>query len=160
MTYTDLLSIFKQKYKNRDSTGFNYFDFLHAEGSPFNALFYSQLFWPEFIEIDGMVFLRETIEDDADKKRLYEALDRYEDNKIKTEQSFNLVEIPSLFGRNSAETTEEEDMYLADRLAEMWRYKLAAVFPNREFVIKVLSPEETGGELALIFYSAGKQDKG
>jgi hypothetical protein len=160
MAYTDLLSVLKQKYKNQDSTGFNYFDFLHAEGSPFNALFYSQLFWPEFIEIDGMVFLRETIEDNSDKKRLYEALDLYEGDKIKTEQSFNLVEIPSLFGKNSTETTEEEDMYLADRLAEMWRCKLAADFTDREFVVKVLSPEETGGELALIFYRARKENKG
>lgn len=58
MMYRDLLLAFQRKYKDHDSIGFNYFDFLHAQGSPFNALFYSQLFWPEFVEVDGMVFCK------------------------------------------------------------------------------------------------------
>ena len=58
MKCRDLLLVFQKRYKGHDSAGFNYFDFLHAQGSPFNALFYSPLFWPEFIEIDGMVFLQ------------------------------------------------------------------------------------------------------
>jgi hypothetical protein len=119
MTYTDLLSVFRRKYKGHDSTGFNYFDFLHAQGSPFNALFYSPLFWPEFIEIDGMVFLKDSVEDSEDRKRLNEALHRHKGDKTKTEKAFNLIEIPSLFGKNISETTDEKDAFLADRLTEM-----------------------------------------
>ena len=151
--YRDLLLVFQRKYKDHDSTGFNYFDFLHAQGSPFNALFYSQLFWPEFVEIEGMVFLQGTIENIEARKRLNEALHRYKGDKTKTEQAFNLVEIPSLFGKNMSETTDEEDAFLAERLTEMWRCRLAAVFPDREFLVKSLSEKETGGEIAVMFHT-------
>ena len=153
MTNRDLLSVFQKKYKGLDSTGFNYFDFLHAQGSPFNALFYSPLFWPEFVEIDGMVFLQSSVEDIEDRKRLKEALHRHKGDKTKTEKAFNLIEIPSLFGKNISETTDEEDAFLADRLTEMWRCRLAVVFPNREFLVKTLSPKETGGEIAVMFHT-------
>ena len=160
MRHTELLSVFRRKYKDQDSAGFNYFDFLHAQGSPFNALFYSQLFRPEFVEIDGMVFLQDTIEDSEDRKRLNEALHRYKGDKTKTEQTFNLVETPSLFGKNISETTDEEDAFLADRLREMWRCKLALAFPNREFLVKTVSAKETGGEIAIMFTTIRSEGRG
>ena len=134
--------------------------FLQAQGSPFNALFYSQLFWPEFVEIDGMVFLQDSIEDSEDRKRLNEALVRYKGNKTKAEQAFNLVELPSLFGKNISETTDEEDAFLADRLTEMWRCKLALVFPNREFLVKTVSAKETGGEITIMFHTIRSEGRG
>jgi hypothetical protein len=160
MTYTELLSAFRRKYKDQDSAGFNYLDFLHAQGSPFNALFYSQLFWPEFVEIDGMVFLQDNIEDSEDRKRLNEALLRSKGDKTKAEQAFNLVELPSLFGKNISETTDEEDAFFADRLTEMWRCKLALVFPNREFLVKTVSAKETGGEIAIMFHTIRSEGRG
>lgn len=150
----DLLAHFREvKCKGQDSSGFNFFDFLHAHGSPLDALFYSRLFWPEFVEINGMVFLKETIEDDDDRGRLDEALERYDGDKTKTEQSFNLTEIPSLFGKNLAETSDEEDLVLAERLAEMWQHRLQIIYPNRKFTVQLLSAEETGGEAGVIFYT-------
>lgn len=160
MTYIELLSAFRTKYKDQDSAGFNYLDFLHAQGSPFNALFYSQLFWPEFVEIDGMVFLQDIIEDSEDRKRLNEALVRYKGDKTKTEQAFNLVELPSLFGKNISETTDEEDAFLAERLTEMWRCKLALDFPNREFLVETVSAKETGGEIAIVFHTIRSEGRG
>ncbi|THJ24624.1 MAG: hypothetical protein CAF45_005485 [Nitrospira sp. CG24E] len=121
---------------------------------------YSQLFWPEFVEIDGMVFLQDTIEDSEDRKRLNEALLRYRGDKTKAEQAFNLVEIPSLFGKSSLETTDQEDVFLADRLIEMWRCRLKIVFPNREFLIRMVSAKETGGELAVMFHTIRSENKG
>lgn len=153
MTYADLLSAIQRKYKDQDSTGFNYFDFLHAHGSPFNALFYSQLFWPEFVEIDGMVFLQDAIEDSEDKSRLSEVLLRYKGDKAKVEQAFNIIEIPSLFGGASSESTDEEDLLLANRLKEMWSCRLRTIFSDREFSVRTLSAAETGGELAVMFYT-------
>jgi len=150
----DLLVHFREvKCKGQDARGFNFFDFLHAHGSPLDALFYSRLFWPEFVEIDGMVFLKETIEDDNDKARLDEVLKRYEGDKTKTEQSFNITEIPSLFGKKLAETTDEEDIVLAKRLAEMWQHRLRIVYPDRKFTVQILSAEETGGEVGVSFYT-------
>lgn len=100
-----------------------------------------------------MAFLRDTIEDSEDRKRLNEALVRYKGDKTKTEQAFNLVELPSLFGKNISETTDEEDAFLADRLTKMWRCRLAVVFPNRKFLMETLSAKETGGEIAVMFHT-------
>jgi len=150
----DLLAHFRDvKCEGEDTSGFNYFDFLHAKGRPLDALFYSRLFWPEFVEINGMIFLKETIVDDDDKNRLVEALEHYDGNKTKTEQSFNLTEIPSLFGKNLAETTDEEDMVLAERLAEMWQHRLKMIYPDRKFMVQVLSAKETGDEVGIVFYT-------
>ncbi len=71
---------------------------------------YSRLFWPEFVEIEGMIFLKESMEDEADRQRLADTLERYGGDRTQTEQSFNLVEVPSmLFTTCKGETTEDED---------------------------------------------------
>lgn len=150
----DLLAHFKEmRCKGADTTRFNYFDFLHAHGSPLDALFYSRLFWPEFIEIKEMVFLKEMIEDDDDRARLDRALEYYDGDKTRTEQSFNLAEIPYLFGKNISETNLEEDLMLTERLAEMWRYRLQMIYPERKFIVQILSAEDTGDAIGIIFYT-------
>ncbi|MCI0530192.1 MAG: hypothetical protein L0Y56_22340 [Nitrospira sp.] len=149
-----LINRLRTKYTELNTTGFNVFDFLHAEGSGLEALMYARLFWPEFIEIDDMVFLKETVENEDDRKRVGEAFEYYEKDRCKTEQSFNLVEIHSLFGRRSGETTDAEDRQLAELLAEMWRYRLQLLYPYRRFLVEVLEPEQTGGEVAVMFYQS------
>lgn len=141
------------KCKGEDTSSFNYFDFLHAKGSPFDALFYSRLFWPEFIEYKGMFFLKETIEDEDDEFRIDRVLKENNGDTIKTEQTFNLIEVPSLFGKRLAETTDKEDITLTERLIEMWSYRLHMLYPERKFEVKLLTDKETGGEIALSFYS-------
>ena len=87
-----------------DTSGFGLPDMTYAFGSPLDALMYSGLFWPAFVEIDGMVFLKGTIEDDEDRQRLKEAFEQHNGDVARTEEDFNLVEIPSdLFGRRAAE---------------------------------------------------------
>ena len=148
----ELIQRLRARGPHRDTTGFNLFDFLHTEGCGLDALLYSRLFWPEFVEMNQMVFLKETFEDEDDWRRLAEAFEHYGKDYRKTEQSFNLVEIPSLFGRRVGETTDEDDHWLAERLAEMWSYRLQVLYPHRHFVVEVLEPEQTGGEVAVIFY--------
>jgi hypothetical protein len=148
-----LIERLKALYPTRDTTGFNYFDLLHAEGSPLQALFYGRLFWPEFVEYDGMVFLRETVEDDTDERRIQEALVRYDHDRKRVEQSFNVVEVPSLFGRKMAESTDDDDRALASMLAVTWHQRLVTQYPGRAFDVRVLSPEESGGEIAIVFHT-------
>jgi hypothetical protein len=136
-----------------DTSDFEVRDFVYAFGSPLDALMYSRLFWPEFVEINEMVFLKGTIEDEDDRRRLAEAFEQNRRDRSETEQAFNLVEVPSdLFGKRMGDTTEEEDHWLAERLAEMWRSRLQLIYPNRQFVVEVLNPENTGGEVGVIFY--------
>jgi hypothetical protein len=136
-----------------DTTAFGVREMIYVSGSPLDALVYSRLLWPDFVEIEGMVFMEGTIEDEEDRQRLGQALDEYNKDFTLTEQAFNLVEVPSdLFGRRAAETTEEQDHWLAERLAEMWRARLHLRYPAQQFVVKVLEPKETGGEVGVVFY--------
>jgi hypothetical protein len=147
-----IVDLLRKLYPDRDTTGFNVLDFLHAEGSPVFALLYGRLFWPEFVEIDDMIFLKETYEDADDRQRIADAFAHYKRDRRKTEQAFNVVEVPFLFGRRVDELTEEEYVFLAERLAEMWRCRLQMVYPQRRFTVKVLTPEQTGSEVGVVFY--------
>jgi hypothetical protein len=152
-----LLNSLRRIYTDLDTQNFDVLDFVAAFGSPLQALMYSRLFWPEFVEIDGMVFLKESMEYEDDRRRLAEALEHYGGNLTRTEQSFNLLEVPSsLFTRYEAldETTEEEeDLWLAQRLAQMWRACLSHRYPGREFVVEVLEEDTGGGDpVSVIFY--------
>ena len=93
------------------------------------------------------------IEDDDDRARLDRALEYYDGDKTRTEQSFNLAEIPYLFGKNISETNLEEDLMLTERLAEMWRYRLQMIYPERKFIVQILSAEDTGDAIGIIFYT-------
>ncbi|SRR6266478_890985 len=136
-----------------DTSNFDIRDFIFAFGSPLEAIMYSRIFWPRFVEIKGMIFLEGTIEDDQDRQRLAEVFEKYEQDVSRTEEDFNLVEVPSdLFGRRGGETSEEEDRWLAELLTQMWAARLHSLYPTRQFVVKVLSADETGGEVGVIFY--------
>jgi hypothetical protein len=54
---------YRVKNDGADPAGFTALDFVGALGSVGNALLYSRLFWPEFIEVDGMVFIKDYVDD-------------------------------------------------------------------------------------------------
>ena len=154
-----LMNRLRQIYTDLDTTNFDMLDFVAAFGSPLQALMYSRLFWPEFVELEGMVFLKESMEYEDDRRRLAEALEHYGGDLTRTEQSFNLLEVPSmLFTSYEArqQTTEEEDLWLAQRLAQMWHACLSHRYPGREFVVEVLEEAEEdtgfGDAVGVIFY--------
>ncbi len=153
-----IISKLRAAYREHNTKGYNTSDFVHAFGSGREALMYAQLFWPEFVEYNGMVFLKSAVENDDDKRRLEEALKRYGRDLVKTEQSFNLVEVPYLFGRRMGETDEEEYGWLAEILCEIWRCRLRTLFPGRSFKVEVLELGQGDREPALIFYQSPSAD--
>src|SRR5437667_9232137 len=115
MQDNELLKLLRETYHDPDidTSNFDVRDFVFAFGSPLEALMYSSLFWPKFVEVSGMVFLEGTIEDDQDRQRLAEVFEKYRHDIAKTEQDFNLLEVPSdLFGRRMGETSEKQDRRL------------------------------------------------
>jgi hypothetical protein len=148
-----LLERLREVFPDCDMQNFNVLDLVYAEGSPLLALLYSRLFWPDFVEIDGMVFLKETMEDSDDLRRLREAFDHYGHDPIQTEQSFNLVEVEDLFGRRRIETSEDEDRELLERMRQMWLARLTQLFPARRFRVELVEPEHNGGSMGLIFWT-------
>jgi hypothetical protein len=155
MLEQDLIKRLSTLYAEKDTTNFNVLDYVYAVGSPLQALMYSKLFWPEFIEIEDMVFLKDRMENEDDRCAVLKVLEQHEGNRRKTERAFNLFEFPpDIFGKKMGETTEEEDRYLAEILVEMWQCRLRMLFPNRSFKVVLLTAEETGGEIGILFYQS------
>ena len=149
-----LVDELKSLHKDQDTTNFGVLDFVGAFGSPLEACAYGKLFWPDLIELDGMVFRRDVLEDELDASRIGECLRRYDGDRAKTEASFNLLEIPSsVFGRRSGESSDDVDSKLAELLGETWRARLRSVFPERSFVVEV-DTSPPNGEATVTFYQA------
>jgi hypothetical protein len=138
----DLICHLKEVHREADTTNFNILDFVSAFGSPLDALVYSKLFWPDFIEYEGMIFMASILESADDRARVLEALSKGL-SKSETEESFNNFDIPSaVFASHRAQITVSGYATLAERLAEMWRARLAQLFPDRVFDVTVIHPED------------------
>lgn len=149
-----LIEELTRKHAGDDTTNFGVSDFLAAFGSPVDALMYLRLFWPEFIRFEGMVFRQETLEDEDDRRRVREALSRYAGDKARTEQSFNIVDVPcGVFSSAGAGSSDEVDRFLVEKLVELWKCRLAVTFPEQEFVVEAVPPEENAGERGVTFYT-------
>ncbi len=142
-----LLSLFPDE----DNTGFTPLDLVHKFGSPLMALLYSELFWPHFREVEGMVFLADRIEDSEDEAEVAATLDKL-GSRTEVEKRFNFVAVPELFGRMARQSTDEEDEWLATRLQEMWSARLGQCYPSRCFEVRVAPATEDGDEIGILFF--------
>ena len=152
MADEEILRLLSRLFPERAGHGFNILDYLHAEGSPAIALVYARLFWPEFTEFEGMVFLKETVEDDDDRERIRQTLARNAGDKSKTERSFNCHDFEELFGSRLSDATTNECRLLAEKLCEMWRARLESLWPTQSFRVDVVQPEPSEESIGLAFW--------
>jgi hypothetical protein len=133
------------------TAGFGPLDYIHARGSPLDAWMYTRLFWPDFVEMDDMVFLKGELADAADLERVRAALRAFGGDKRKTQESLNTVEIAYLFGQRRGELTVSEYAELVQIIATMWRSRLEVSFPNRQTQVVVI-PRDESQEAAIAFF--------
>ena len=95
----------------------------------------------------------DAIEDEADLARVRASVREW--GAAETEQRFNLREFSDLFGHGLAEIDDDQAEVLLARLAEMWRCRLSAQFPGRSFAVEVWSPDQTAGDIGIVFYQTG-----
>lgn len=86
--------------------------------------------WPEFIEFNNMVFIKDSYEVRQDI-----VLDKSK-NAQEKEYWTNLLCIDGLF---NDDIDEDKLDFLSKKLAESWKAKLKQDFPNREFNIIVVN---------------------
>ena len=150
MTEQEVIADIRSHYSDDDKGDFDVPDLIWRNGSAIEAIMYSTLFWPEVTETLGFVLLKDRIDTEEAKTRLSKAISKTMDLS-EVEESFNLVEIPSDLFSRLEDTTDEQVEHLAGCLVEMWRTKLQVAYPSRELVVRVLSPDETGGEVGITF---------
>jgi hypothetical protein len=129
----------------------NCMDYVHAVGSPLDAWLYSEFLWPEFIEINGMIFLSDTVEDAEDIHRIDKALVLYGDDRVRTQRSFNTFPVDEMFGPRTGDTTPREDGFLATKIAGLWKARLRQLFPAWRISVSVEAPDTSSG-IAVVFF--------
>jgi hypothetical protein len=148
-----LIAHLKEFHAKADTSNFDVLDFVSAFGSPLEALAYSYLFWPDFIEFEGLIFHQSRIEDEEDRSEIRAALSEFPSRK-EIEQSFNQFLVPEAFFASGLSTTDDENIWLAERIAEMWKARLAQLFPNKKCVVEIQSAEETGEGPTIVVHQA------
>ncbi len=99
------------------------------------------LFWPDFVVVDGSVFLKEKYSSE-EKSRLI-------DQGTNPEYWINLLTIDDYF----ADAADHFGLSsrLVKALTEMWQVKLEKEFPTRYFTVECFLDDETG-DCGLTFY--------
>jgi hypothetical protein len=152
MNKRQLINVLTGAYSQHDTVSFNGFDFVHAFGSARDALLYVPLFWPEFIEFQGMTFFEFLVETDDDKQRVIEFYEAHNRNRTLTQQAFNLVEVSYLFGKRSGEADDFQELCLAEMLCEIWAHRLKGLFPGRQFTVRIVPREEVDSSIAILVF--------
>ena len=119
-----------------------------CEGNFQLASAYSLIFWPTFTEYDGMVFRGA-----VDPTHIEAWLKSCSDDKRSVEATVNHLHIVDLHHAQCADASVERIVYLGNVLKEIYAVKLAAQFPNRQFVVEFYEPpNKEMREYQLLFY--------
>jgi hypothetical protein len=130
-------------------------DIVHQFGDMVSALLYSTIFFPEFIEVEDSILLKDNITNVEESFRRGKI-----DSKstvAEREASYNSIEVAYLFANvevslNEADDSEAPEMKLAIIIADAWRDKLRRHYPSRVFSVSVLSAEESGSVISVEFF--------
>lgn len=139
---------YRAMYEGASPTDFTALDFVGALGSVSGALLYARLFLPEFVEVDGMVFLKETVAEaggpEGIRRLRSEAADSHD-----VEKRLNSFHINLNFPNRLKDNSEEDDRLLAEQLADMWGLRLQQLYPARRFEVRVVDED---GEASVCFH--------
>lgn len=116
------------------------------------AIGYGELFWPEFLEMDGCVFFAGVAE-----TNYRDWMQHTGGDKRAVETVLNHRHITDLFSGQGAQPSRHQVLYLGRLLREIWGVKLASDFPQRRFVVSF--PENGSEDLldhVVTFYQAGE----
>jgi hypothetical protein len=102
------------------------------------AIGYLSLFWPSFVEYNGMVFRGDEL-DEEDRASISRWLTTANGNKQAVEAMLNHFHIrdiqhPGIWG----DATEKQIKFIGQTLKEAWASKLARDFPAKQFVVELI----------------------
>jgi len=137
---------YRSRYNGADPAKFSGLDFVGALGCTSEALLYSRLFLPNLMEIDGMIFLSDSVDGGPDGVR--DLHERY-GHGLQVEKTLNYFQINLNFPNRVSENMEGDDRLLAEQLADSWALRLQHTYPGREFVMEILDDD---GEAAVSFH--------
>ena len=117
---------------------FSLWDYLFGAANIEIAIAFTKLFWPDFVEHEGGIFLSE-----AFNSQIYEQWKIELGNDVAAiEQVMNHQHIDDILpGAENAST--DNLLYLGQALAQMWESRLKSLYPQRRFQVKCDRDEDT-----------------
>lgn len=115
-----------------NGTGIGVLEWLSGIGSFEQAVAYAALFWPEFLEHDGCVFVRYV--SDVDYQRWLLVLGG---DKTKVEELINHFHIEDMFKNVPVPPSDKQAVFIGNKMREMLESKLARDFPERQFIVQL-----------------------
>jgi hypothetical protein len=106
-------------------------DWIQCEGSYPDAIGYSSIFWPRFVEQCGYVLLCP-----FDSSALAGFERQSDGDRASVEAVMNHRHMELLFQKDGSERSEARMKYLGETMAEIYRAKLAHDFPARSFTVE------------------------
>jgi len=150
----DIVSLLHKTFgKEREVTGWDRGDFLSL-GSTRDALVYSILFAPTFVEIEGFIFLEAFAPQTAGgwaklATDIQVARAKPGNDLALLLAGYNWVEVAFLF--SDPRGSDEELTALAYTIADAWRVRLRGLYADRTFEVRVLPASETGSSIGVGF---------
>ncbi len=128
---------------------FSWFDYAHCVlrerkiAGDF-AVAVARLVWPEFVEVDGLVFLADQYSDEkASSLRDQGIVGR------QLEYWMNLFSVDGFFSGVEASTPEDQEQ-MAGMLVSAWKTKLRSEFVARTFSVEIVRDDDVG-DLCIVF---------
>ena len=127
-------------------------DWVDAAGRPRNALLYSPLFMPDLALVADSVLLSAKVREGALGQVVQQDGLGKGARRRELERAANFVDISDYFEPSRNDTTDEEDLLLAQLVRDAWDGWLRLKFPRRRFTVSVVTPDGNGGTLGVCFF--------
>jgi hypothetical protein len=133
----DKLADFQRRKKINDGD-YTLWDYLFGVGNIETAIVFTKLFWPDFVEYEGGIFLSE-----AFNNQTYEQYKiQLGDSGVGLEPVINHQYIDDILP-GIQNISAENLSFLGQTLVQMWKARLKSLYPQRRFKVKCDSNEHT-----------------
>lgn len=133
-----------QQWKKVNGDNFSFWDYLFGVSNVEIAIIFTKLFWPDFVEHEGGIFLSE-----AFNIQIYEQWKAQMGNDITSiERVINHQHIDDILpGADKVGT--DNLCYLGQAITQMWESRLKLLYPDRRFEVCCNRDEDT---VIVMFY--------
>ena len=134
-----------QLWKNANGDGFTLLDYLTGVANIEIAIAFTKLFWPDFVEYKGGIFLA-----DGFAEQIYnEWHEKMGDNITAIEQVMNHTHISDLLP-GSENVTFDNLLYLGQTISQMWESRLGKLYPDKHFLVRCESDQENDDVVVIL----------
>lgn len=125
---------------------FSFWEFIRSRGEgPAIALAYAHVFWPELIEIEGFILVKENYDPEYLSRVMAEC------SRENVEATINTTYLQDLFGADGTRADQEVWTKLGELVRDAWKAHAQSQFPDKEFAATFAWYSEDGDPGVTLF---------